>query len=157
MLARPKLIVYYKILISHIQVMGLMPFFAKNLQSKRGINGLRAWEYLARLPITVLTPDCIFQNVFGTSNDPGSEDRLFFARVVISSITPFLFLLLTAAVWVVICFQNKSAAKNFGSYIFASLVVLYFIYCPSVVYFALQNLNCADVYGDGYRLRLDLD
>lgn len=95
--------------------------------------------------------------MFGTSYDQGSEDRLFYARVVILSITPFLFLLLTSAVWILLSFLTKSTSKNIGSYIFGSLVVMYFIYCPTVVYLALQNLNCADVYGDGYRLRLDMD
>ena len=111
-----------------------MGIFAKlNFYWGQGSSGLlQAWEAIYNIPLAVIAPDCLIQQVFGFSNADDNKARVIYWKIIACGLLPVIAFGITSAFWVIFGLY-KGDRKDIKDKIFVTMTVVMFIYYPTIV------------------------
>jgi hypothetical protein len=163
--------VYNRVLVNHMQM--LVIIYSFDLQwPDEFINIFGSTETVAEAPQQFMSFDCFIDE--RSENDPDSKNsmRLYYWRVIIAAVVPFLIVGLNYALWnFIYLFYSKQGEvspeltrveylKNLSATktrrIHASVLIVLIFFHPSLIDVLFEMFNCVDIDGD-IRMSRELD
>ena len=71
------------------------------------------------------------------------------------SLSPLILMVLAFVYWLIYGFV-RSKVKEIQDYLVATIMIILFIFTPTLMEFVFQAMNCKDVINNGLRLQLDM-
>ena len=134
------LLAHYKLIISHVQVMGVIATINADWDYTSG-NIMFFLEFLAKLPLEAVAPICLIDS-FNYSLDEASERRVFYFRLIALIITPLVVLLGLCLIAVAryLCYTRYYFERERYDGFFMTVA---FVFMPQIMSFTFEAFNCS--------------
>eukprot|EP00347_Sterkiella_histriomuscorum_P001991 403369895 len=143
--------IYTKILMNHIQLIMLTASFDFKWP-KLILEFFDSSKPVAQASNQIVSFDCFLDN--RKSNTDSSSTRLFFYKLIMISIIPFICAIASFGFWYLYWNIKKKSFEYLGKAI-STLIILLFLVHPSIVQNMFYNFKCMDVDGE-QRVKNDL-
>jgi hypothetical protein len=163
--------VYNRVLVNHMQM--LVIIYSFDLQwPDEFINIFGSTETVAEAPQQFMSFDCFIDTRSDNESDSKNSIKLYYWRVIIAAVIPFLIVALNYALWnfIYLFYRKQDEAspeitrveylKNLSATktrrIHASILIVLIFFHPSLIDVLFEMFNCADIDGD-IRMSRELD
>ncbi|CDW75877.1 UNKNOWN [Stylonychia lemnae] len=144
--------IYLKILLNHFQLI-LMTASFDFQWSQQIVSFFTTTKQVATQSTQIFSFDCFLDT--GGESKGSQMSRIFFQKLVIIALLPFLLAIICSLIWNI----YKKIMKNqvqIGGKIMSSLVILLFLVHPSLVTYSFNDFKCKDIDSQ-YRVQDDLE
>ncbi|CAG9312604.1 unnamed protein product [Blepharisma stoltei] len=93
--------------------------------------------------------DCFLQSSYSKSN-------IYYIKILVTSLTPFLIGLLCLLFWILVCIIKKKHIKEIKDDFISTSVVLLFLIHPSIIDTMFNAFSCKEINSGEYWLNVDL-
>mmetsp|Transcript_17203 Transcript_17203/g.12286 ORF Transcript_17203/g.12286 Transcript_17203/m.12286 type:complete len:422 (+) Transcript_17203:512-1777(+) len=143
--------IYLKILMNHLQLILLTASF--NFKWPAQVEELLAApEPISQMSSQIFSIDCFIdtRDMNSTSETDDSKFAIYYIKLMMMAVLPFLILLASFLIWLLIVRITKQM-HNLSARVVASFIIVLFLVHPDIVKYMISIFNCYNVDGE-YRV-----